>query len=770
MSRHSTMTSLASSLFGSIGARRTGGPSKRRRTSFRPEVGTLEERVVQTVLFNPVFGAESVIPSSNPSGLYTVLNHPAVDVIFWGAAVPVASPLGSSVTMVNYWSTAKGQAEAAAFTNDVKTILNGPYLSGLTQYGSDGTAVWGGSWTDPATTPPAGMNPGDSRNAMTIQQEIQHAIDTPGSGIPAPGSASPIYVVVTSPNSSGTNNGGFNFPGTYNGTPINMVSLGVSANDNGARMLTFSHELVEDMTDPTGDRFGVQVIPPPGLPASVFSGVGQVADGEPEPPGQAHYSYTLNGVRVQPYWSRSDNAFIVPDSPWTAGQRKTYMGPVWANPTTANPTFTGNYLAFSTEVKDSAGHVFGLLPATGEVDELVNGSWVSVNSGITSLVCDYFGNVFALNPTGAGNVYEHNLNTGASWTTVDSGITSMVSDFMGNVYVLNPTGQGIVSEHYLNTGASWYAVGSGITSLVSDASGNVYAFNPTGAGYVYEHKLDGTGWTIAGSGFTSLVGDATGNVFALNPTGSGYVYEHNLDTGVGWTVVGSNILKLVGDATGNVFALDPVLRYVYEHNLNTGASWTTVGSGVTSLVSDTTGNVFALNPVLGNVYEHTLNTGVNWTVVEGNISILVSDTTGNVYALDHFTGNIYEHIVNTGAGWFTVGGGISSLVSDTTGNVYALNPYSGNVYEHVVGTGASWFIMGGGISSLVSDATGNVYALNSSTGTVYEHIVGTGASWFVIDTGITSMVSDVSGNVYVVNTSGVRYRHVLSTGWNWVLA
>ena len=687
MSRKSPMASLRAWLLGSMGGRSSRNVLNRRRSAFRPELGVLEERVVQTVVFTPVFGSQALQPSSNPNGQYTVLNHPTVELIFWGAPDPVNTP---KTPTVNYWSTTQGQAAANKFISDAKSILGGPYLSGLIDYGSDGKADWGGSWIDPTNTPPAGYDPGSSSAVSVIQQEIKTAITTPGSGIPAPSTAnSTIYVVVTSPSSSKTN-GGYNSAGTYNNTPINMISLGSSINYEDGLTLTFSHEMAENMSDPTGDAKGVTVFPPAGLPVSLGSGSSQIGDNEPEPAGQAHYGYRLNNVLVQPYWSWADDAFIVPDAPWNTTQPKIYQAPVWSNPTSATPTFSGNYLSFSTEVKDAGGHIFGLVSATGVVDELVNGSWVQVGSGITSLVGDMAGNVYCLNPTGPGYVYEHVAGTGWNWNVVGSGITSLAADRFGDVFSLN-AGSGLVYKHVLNTGWNWSVVGSGITSMVSDSTGNVYTLNPSGPGYVYEH-VQGTGWNwnIVGSGITSMVGDSLGNVYTLNG-GSGLVYEHNLNTGWSWNIVGSGITQLVSDVVGNVYSLNPTgSGYVYEHNLNTGWSWNIVGSGITQMVSDVVGNVYSLNPTgSGYVYEHNLNTGWSWNIVGSGISSLVSDVLGNVYSLNPVSGIVYEHNLNTGWSWTTIGNGFSSLTSDATGNVFAVST-SGIRYKHVLGAGWSW--------------------------------------------------------------------------------
>jgi hypothetical protein len=162
-------------------------PASPKRASVRPGVETLEDRMVLTIVFNPVFGSETV------SGTNDGTQHPPVYLIFSGS----------------YWSTAQGQTDEATLTNSAKNILSGPYLKGLTQYGSDGIANFAGTWQDNATVPsqpPTG----------TLQNFLQNEITSHGA---LPGindwQHAPIYIVVSDPTSSAQYNGGYNAGGTY---------------------------------------------------------------------------------------------------------------------------------------------------------------------------------------------------------------------------------------------------------------------------------------------------------------------------------------------------------------------------------------------------------------------------------------------------------------------------------------------------------------------------------------------------------------------------
>ena len=93
-----------------LGPRR---PSAQQRARLALEA--LEDRTVPTVLFIPTFGAETVQGSNE--GMIS----PSVHLIFSGSS----------------WT----QQSEQALLNSVASILAGPYLSGLTQYGSDGKAT-----------------------------------------------------------------------------------------------------------------------------------------------------------------------------------------------------------------------------------------------------------------------------------------------------------------------------------------------------------------------------------------------------------------------------------------------------------------------------------------------------------------------------------------------------------------------------------------------------------------------------------------------------
>jgi len=298
-------------------------PPARKRHKARLQLEELEDRTVPTIVFSPKFGIETIAPGSTNDGM----QNPNVSYIFSGS----------------YWTkTAQGQQDEKALLNSAKSIMSGPYLSGLTQYGSDGTATFSRSWNDPSTLP---NNP----SAGAIQGFLQNSISSRGTD---PGNTdyrhAPIYVVVSDPNFS-ANSGGKNAPGTffslqystYLGFPtfvpekINMVYVGTQTGADGHVItdwftMTLSHEFAEVVSDPGYQ--GAHYNPPGALPLNLGN---QIADNEPEL-GSTHYGYRLNGALVQPYWSNRDQAFIVPDG----NSQNFYLYPIW-NDSTA--TFTGTF-------------------------------------------------------------------------------------------------------------------------------------------------------------------------------------------------------------------------------------------------------------------------------------------------------------------------------------------------------------------------------------------------------------------------------------------
>ena len=164
----------------------SGQRNRKPQAKFRPQFDTLEQRDVPTVVFAPQFGPETV------TGANVAMSSAKVNVIFSG-----------------HRQTAQGKVDETTLFNSLQNIINGPYLSGLTQYGSDGKVLFWSDWNDPATVP--------SNASGRLQSFLQTSIGKFGG---SPGSNdvqhAPIYLVISDPISSAGANGGWNAPGTYN--------------------------------------------------------------------------------------------------------------------------------------------------------------------------------------------------------------------------------------------------------------------------------------------------------------------------------------------------------------------------------------------------------------------------------------------------------------------------------------------------------------------------------------------------------------------------
>ena len=308
--------------------------SRKRRPSVRHRVGlrieALEQRDVPTVIIPSAFGSEAIHGSTSDG-----MQNPPVVLLFSGS----------------YWSTANGIQDMQTFKNSAAAIMSGPYLSDLTEYGSDGKATFAECLTTPDTVTiggPGSAYPG-SADPTKLQGFLKNAINN--DGVLAPGNHdwqhAPIYVVISDPTSSQGSGTGWNQDGQYQPASgpsenIHMIWLYTIQDSNGRPDKdnftdVFSHELVERMSDP--DSNGITVTPPSNLPKSVLNnGTVQICDDEPD---DNRYQYRLNdalnggpGDLVQAYWSAHDQAFIVPDG----NSQMVELQPNWTS-TTFNHNF-----------------------------------------------------------------------------------------------------------------------------------------------------------------------------------------------------------------------------------------------------------------------------------------------------------------------------------------------------------------------------------------------------------------------------------------------
>jgi hypothetical protein len=501
-------------------AHRPSSGTKNRRVTL--EVENLEERAVPAIVFRPSYGSETL--NSNP---HTAMVSPPVNLIFWGP----------------YWGTQQGSQDASALISDVQTILNSKYVSGLTQYGSDGQASFRASFTDLSYEnrpyipfyPDAGhFNLGD------VQNLVNSTINNPSAPIYEPMyyTNRPIYVVVTDPLASptfsdGNNYGGYNWIGNYtnsNGvsTPTHLAWISSTFTNGGIinqdyTTTVFSHELVESMSVAADGSSWVGVTPP-----SPFSG-NQISDGEAD----GKYVYRLGGVQVQAYWSDSDKAFIVPDG----NAQRFYVDPVWNRDNSFTRTFDlsvkGDQL-FNPFFFPTFNDVIGVTAtATGSTGVTLNGESANFD---------------------AMTIRTINIDTGAGTNTVivgsvAAGVTLNVDSSAGggDTVVVGAWGSlaGIAGTVNIS---NW----SGQTNLVIDAS-NDGAQSIT----VNDHSVAVNGLATINyqAGFTGLDGNTHGvtGLTIWDGLGANQIEVDSVAALTAVTIQGDTQDVLTGDAVDQVF-------------------------------------------------------------------------------------------------------------------------------------------------------------------------------------------------------------------------
>ncbi len=271
----------------------------RSRRSFKLSMERLEQRAVPTILFMPQsFGTETATNHGGPE-----LQDVEVQLVFWGS----------------YWTSSQGQADQARDMSLANSLVGTPYFSGLAEYYTNHEAptvsINPSADLVTITTAPTSATPDTTltNGVLTLVNQ-----DLASGQLPTPtafGNATTVYVVVTPPgcvDSASNAEGG----GQLNGWNANDSAVVLPDSPAGqftnasviwCRDMPTSDEfscvlgqqLADIMTDPQGAT-GVTVGSTPDH--------SQIGDNE-----ATNLAYRLDGLLVQPYWSQSTGAYIIPD-------------------------------------------------------------------------------------------------------------------------------------------------------------------------------------------------------------------------------------------------------------------------------------------------------------------------------------------------------------------------------------------------------------------------------------------------------------------------
>jgi len=255
-----------------------------------PDAATIH---VQT-FSGPGDAENAVVTTSNG----TILYWAQLRLIFWGKE----------------WASPSAPVPMTQVIEDVKTIVAGPYLLGLQQYAV--SRVWVDRVFDLSGQDPPN-NPFHGSGFLTQNDAEAFVGNLISDGtLPDPaGDSTPAICVVFLP--SAVDGRPLGLPDGLAGDHTRLLQLEhfwytnvpvAWVGNDGTRdfiSVTFSHELVEALTDPYGDGWQVE-------PTSDFNWH-EICD-------VCASTYPLNGVLVNSYWSPDNDACIVPDQSYTRYQ------------------------------------------------------------------------------------------------------------------------------------------------------------------------------------------------------------------------------------------------------------------------------------------------------------------------------------------------------------------------------------------------------------------------------------------------------------------
>jgi hypothetical protein len=599
-----------------------------------------------TVAFKSAFGGETIFwrpsgqPIKGPISNNAILSKPKVYLIFWGTL----------------WTsdTASGHA------SDAKAILESQYLSSLTQYGSSGTAEYGGYAVD--TRASQGL-PGRDAEINYVLDSLKPSWTKPTAEAPnktgdntgAVGYlTSPIYAVIGDSGGGGAMNGGGFYTSGSKTYLTNAIYINNGRDRNGFNEL-FSHELVERISDGNGNGIGMNA----SVDISGESSDAQLSDNEPD--GE-RYTYRLNGtLEVQAYWSVVDQTFIVPDG----NGQTVFLAPIWNN-----KSFTGTFDLLAVQTNRSAAA-----------------------------------------PTSA--VINNNRTQLTLWNETFNFSSSSIQGV--SVFTLSTVNQNGQVWHIGGPGTSWSAITGTNTNalqLVTDGTSAFMMANNGDGNHIWRYNNSGIAWTDITGASTFGAGNSPWQLAASG--GRLYTLINSVHSG-GWNQVwqyggsGSSWAAITGDNT-SIFKLAASRCGLFMLASNGGVSQVWQYSGSDSIWTAVTGTdtvVFTLVECGGALYMLANNgdgkhiwryggLGVDWTTITGTNTVAseLVDCGGALYMLaNNGDGDHVWQYHGPAGGWTAVTGAgthVSQIVACGDTLYMLANNGDGNHVWRYSGSGVGW--------------------------------------------------------------------------------
>jgi hypothetical protein len=718
-----------------------------RKTTPRLQLESLEERTVPTIVFNPVFSPETVTDHGG-----TKLNNPPVYLIFWGS----------------YWQTPAGVQMCADLQNQTASLLSGPYLSGLQQYGVDGHAHLSTVRFDKS-------DPSNGFTEDQVKAVFNNQIDN--NGLPEADDTSncPIYVVLTPPNVSaqggalgyhGTDTD-YDFPFDFDRMPYAWVGgFGPDyASQVSLYMDTMSHEVVEAITDSE-----IDLIQKPGItsnqPGYNDPNSNEIADFEPEAT-TIGYAYRVNGVETQAYWSKQNQAFIVPNGTY----QNFTLNPLWNGGSFTNTfTLTVNSGQESWNPNDiitvdstSAGGV--LVTMNGETVQFDPGqiTAITINAGPGSETIN-------VEHTLKGVPVTINL-VGGSDTVNLSPSEHFLPNLQGSVIVNGQSRSSTLTALDQNDGSSptWTVTGSSVSTTLPNAAAVQYTslsnVNLYGGSGAVTYNVLGT---TPGTSTYLNAGAGNDTINVLGTTGALTIDGNNGTDLVSVGALSSSTSGSLANVTGKVQVSNSsgqTTLIVKDSSdttpqtgtvTNTSVTWgsATVGyaKGVTSLdvYGGSGGNVF-------NILSTAAGTGLFLDSGIGNDTVNVQGSSSAV----SINGDSGIDLVIVGSKAPSLGGSLTNVtgtvqVSHTgsSGHTTLGIDDSGDTRAQVGAITANGFTLGGASVNYTPGQVSSLAVHGGSGGNLFNVKSTSAATSVSLDSGLGNDTVNVQGNAGALTING----------------